>query len=238
MIIRSRLLILTLTLCCLAGSGISTAGPQQQNHRAIIDAVKQFLDQHPDISDHADRRIRIGHLDPRLNLPACSESLQTYLAPGARTAGKTTVGVRCSAPKAWALYVPASVDLFTTVYETATNLPRGHVIAAADLQPVKHNLSSLNRGYFTDIKSLLGQQTRRRLNRGQVITPNQVKPQLLVKRGEQVDLVARDDSFAVRMSGKALMDGARGQRIRVKNLSSSRIIEGVVTQSGQVTVMN
>jgi flagella basal body P-ring formation protein FlgA len=218
---------------------ISQAGTEErQNHAAILQAARLFLENHQDIQQYPDRDIQLGYLDPRLSLAACEQPLETYLAPGARTIGKTTVGVRCHAPKAWALYVPATVNLYRQVFETSANLPKGHIIREDDIAPVKQNLSKLNRGYFTDKQQLVGKQTRRRLYQGRIITPSQVKAPLLVKRGEQVELIARSDSFAVRMSGKAMMDGARGERIRVKNLSSRRIIEGTVTQAGQVTVMN
>jgi flagella basal body P-ring formation protein FlgA len=235
---KPTLLILLLTYLLLH-SAIGTAGnARQHSHAAIVDAVKQFLASHQEEETAGERNIQVGHLDPRLNLEQCAEPLQTYLAPGAKTVGKTTVGVRCQSPRPWALYVPARVDLYQTVYQTAGNLPRGHIIRDTDIAPIKQNLTRLHRGYFSDKDQLLGKETRRRLQQGQVITPNQVKAPLLVKRGEQVELIARSELFAVRMNGKAMMDGARGDRIRVKNLSSERIIEGTVTQAGQVTVIN
>ena len=38
------------------------------------------------------------------------------------------------------------------------------------------------------------------------------------------------------MSGMALSDGSLGQKVRVKNLSSKRIVEGVVDGPGVVKV--
>jgi flagella basal body P-ring formation protein FlgA len=38
------------------------------------------------------------------------------------------------------------------------------------------------------------------------------------------------------MAGKAMSDGTKGKRIRVKNNSSKRIIEATVTAPGVVTV--
>ena len=203
-----------------------------------MQAVQQFLQNHQAIADYKDRDIQVGHLDPRLSLTQCSEPLKTYLVPGARILGKTTVGVRCQSPKPWALYVPAQVNLYQEVYQTADNLAKGHIIRESDISLIKQNISRLNRGYFTEKQQLVGKQTKRRLTLGKIINPYQVKAPLLIKRGEQVELIAKTGLYAVRMSGKAMMDGARGDRIRVKNLSSQRIIEGTVTQAGQVTVLN
>jgi flagella basal body P-ring formation protein FlgA len=235
---KFALLIFTATTLLVHGMIAKAGIEERQNHADILQAAKQFLLNHEDIRSYSDKDIQMGHLDPRLSLRVCGEPLQTYLAPGARTSGKTTVGVRCNAPKAWALYVPATVNLYQQVFETAANLPKGHIIRENDVTLIKRNLSKLNRGFYTDKNQLIGKQTRRRLHQGRVITPNQVKAPLLVKRGEQVELIAKSASFAVRMSGKAMMDGAQGERIRVKNLSSRRIVEGRVTRAGQVTVLN
>ena len=58
----------------------------------------------------------------------------------------------------------------------------------------------------------------------------------LVRRGARVEILARHGSLQVRMAGKALQNGSRGQRIRVRNLSSGREISGEVIASGVIQV--
>jgi flagella basal body P-ring formation protein FlgA len=211
---------------------------EDQSHSTIIAAVEQFLHEQLKPGEYTRAEIEVGHMDSRLQLQACQQPLQTFLAPGSKAIGKTTVGVRCNSSKPWALYVSAMVSLYTQVYKTATPLTKGHIISAADIIAVEGDLAKLNSGYFTDKNRLIGQQLRRNILKNQIIKPSQVKPQLLVKRGQQVGLVAKSDTFSIKMAGKAMMDGAIGERIRVKNLSSNRIIEGIVTRSGEVTTDN
>ncbi len=230
-----------LILSCLSFMGIAgicKAGEALQNHTTIINAVEAFLQNQPGIDDQAQIEISVGHIDSRLQLQACEVPLETFLAPGHKTLGKTTVGVRCQSPKPWALYVPASIDRYDLVYQTSGPLPKGHILRQQDITTVKTNLARLNYGYFTDAKDLIGKQTSRRISQAKILTPNLVKEPLLVKRGEQVDLVAESGHYAIRMSGQAMMNGSQGDKIRVKNLSSQRIIEGVVTRRGEVTVLN
>ena len=236
-----RALLMTLTVLNIGLiSGVSMAGTTQQfqSHESILSAVRNFLQKHSELEQHNKIDIQLGHIDPRLKVSQCAEALQLSLAPGSNTSGKTTVNVRCSAKKPWALYVTAMINKFEKVYQTSAALARGHIITQQDIQIVEYNLSKLNRGYYTDKKDLIGQETSRRLNKFKVIHPGQVKAPLMVKQGEQVALVATNKQFSVRMSGKALMNGALGDHIRVKNLSSKRIIEGKVTRSGEVTVIN
>jgi flagella basal body P-ring formation protein FlgA len=63
-----------------------------------------------------------------------------------------------------------------------------------------------------------------------------LKLQKVVKRGEQIILVAATSAMEVRMNGTALEDASVGQTIKVKNSSSKRVVEGVVQAPGIVKV--
>lgn len=232
------LLLLCYSLLFASSHSIAGQSTPLHSHSEIIAGVHQFLQQQPLPAQAAQKQINVGHLDSRLRLHQCDQALDIFLAPGGRKLGKTSVGVRCASPKAWALYVPASINVFSPVYQTTNRLIKGHVIQEQDIIAVEHDLARLSYGYFTNKQDLIGMQVKRSLSQGRVITPNQIRPPLLVKRGEKIALMAGSSSFSVRMSGEALMDGAQGDHIRVKNLSSRRIVEGVVTRAGVVTIPN
>lgn len=231
--------LLTLIAVHVLGAGVSQAEDNFQSHQSIQDTVQQFLLAHPEVQRYNETSIELSHIDSRLQLQQCDQPLEAYLAPGSRFAGKTTVGVRCPSPsQPWALFVPATVTTFATVYQTVAPLPRDHIIVAQDLTAVKTDLGKLNRGYYTNISDLLGKQIRRSLPQAQILNPGLIKTPHWVKRGEQVALVAGNPQFSIRMQGQALGDGAAGDQVRVKNMSSNRIVEGIVTGQGTVTVMN
>ena len=54
---------------------------------------------------------------------------------------------------------------------------------------------------------------------------------------EAVTLVAEADGVAVRMNGRALSDGAVNQRIKVRNESSGKVLEGIA-RSAQLVQVN
>ena len=231
---------LLILLTTFLWNSISSAAPAstRQSQSSIITAVKLFL-QSQNINNKISRRsISVGYLDSRLNLHQCQQDLQTFLAPGAKTLGKTTVGVRCNDDKPWALYVSATVNGYAEVFITRHNIDKGQILSETDIVAVERNLADLNYGYFIDKKALLGKAATRRLNRDLIITPAHVKAPILIKRGEQVALIAKANGFSVRMNGKAMMNGTKGQLIRVKNLSSKRIVEGRVIRIGEVAVLN
>ena len=182
--------------------------------------------------------IEVGRLDPRLRLAACADPLTTYFSPGARTLGHTTVGVRCDAPRAWSLFVPLHIDRLERVAVAPVALPRGHVIGAADVAFELRSVARLRQGYFKPNQGLIGKVTTRAVAAGTPYTHHLVAAEKLVRRGQRVVLSLRGGRVAVRVAGTALKDGARGDRIPVRNLSSRRIIEGIVHEPGLVLVGN
>lgn len=235
----NRLTAILTLICSLALTvSVRAAEPAYQSHQSIRDAARIYLESLPEIKQHSDALIDLGHLDSRLTLQQCAQPLEAFMAPGSRPGGKTTVGIRCQAPRPWALYLPVSITVHTTVYQAARPLPRDHTLGAQDIEAVKLDMSRLQRGYFTDKAELIGKQTRQPIRQGQVLNPGLVKFAHWVKRGEQVVLVAQSERFSVRMQGEALANGSQGEQVRVKNLSSGRIVDGIVTQRGVVSVIN
>ena len=210
--------------------------PTLQNHQAIVQVSRQFLDANIDSAQYSRVNIKMGRLDPRLRLTECEIPLTATLAAGSRFAGKTTVHISCNGSVPWTAYLSAQINLYANVIKTAQPLSIGHILQKSDLVKSEENLSQLKYGFFTDSQSLIGKQLKRRLPQNRVIKANYVKSATLVKRGELVSIIAQNSGYSVKMTGTAMMNGARGDRIRVKNLSSKRIIEGIVKESGVVSI--
>ncbi|MCY1454933.1 flagella basal body P-ring formation protein FlgA [compost metagenome] len=58
----------------------------------------------------------------------------------------------------------------------------------------------------------------------------------MVSKGDQVVISAMSPAINVRMPGEALSNGAPGEQIRVRNLSSGRVVKARVKGPGQVQV--
>lgn len=84
--------------------------------------------------------------------------------------------------------------------------------------------------------SLLGQQLKYPLAMGMVLPPRSLKNEKIVRRGEQIILVASAGSMEVRMNGTAMEDASMGEKVKVKNSSSQRVVEGIVHAPGIVRV--
>ncbi len=214
---------------------LAAALPEFQDHESIRDAAAFFL-KAKTAEQTNEVQIDIGRLDERLNLAACNGKLDAFLPPGSRATGNLTIGVRCAGPKPWTIYMPAGVKVFGSIVVTRRALPRGVTLHEDDLVVTDVELSTLTAGYIEHVPSAIGKQLKTALGKGATLTPRILEQPRLVRRGERVVISAQGDGMDIRMEGKALADGLQGERIRVQNLGSRRIIEATVTSAGVVQV--
>ena len=225
-----------LTLLWTCGIHLTAWGAPLQSPQSIKQAVKSYLLEQPQIQRLDDVTVSAGPLDRRLKLNQCSDPLQLFLPPGGKLVGKSTVGVRCTGYKPWTLYVPVNIIAYAQVATANYPLQRGAMLTKNDFTMVKQPLHQLPPGYMDNIEELPGKQLTRTVTAGKTLTRNMLKSPTLVKRGQQVTLIAKNSNFEVRVNGKALSNGAEGDRIRVQNLSSKKVVEGTINAQGAVLV--
>ena len=74
------------------------------------------------------------------------------------------------------------------------------------------------------------------LSKGTILTKHMIKSPMAIKRGQMVTLIAKNSVIEVRMEGKAMSKGAIGERIKVKNLKTNRIVEGIILDKHLINV--
>ncbi|MCC6715205.1 MAG: flagellar basal body P-ring formation protein FlgA [Gammaproteobacteria bacterium] len=178
----------------------------------------------------------VGQLDPRLRLPACDTPLEGFVPGSMQGRTNVTVGVRCTGATPWTVYVPVRVSAPRPVVVLTRPVPRGAPLTAQDIDVELREVGGLGSGYFEDPAAVLGKVLTRPGSPGQVVVPTLVAGAVAVKRGQQVTLTANSGGILVRMEGTALADGSIGDRLKVKNNSSARVIEGTVLSDGSVEI--
>jgi flagella basal body P-ring formation protein FlgA len=94
----------------------------------------------------------------------------------------------------------------------------------------------LTTDYVTQPAMIDGQRLRKSIAGGEALSLDALTPSNAIHRGQQVTLIAGSGAFEVRMSAVALSDGRIADRIRVQNLSSQRVVEGIVRSDSVVEV--
>jgi len=223
----------------LIGAALAIATPahsdQIQDLEEIRSAVESFISaQTQDIE--GSRSIEVGNLDTRVRLSRCGEGLRVFFAPGSRSGSRRTVGVSCPGTKPWTIYVSARIIRRGPVLVATRNLPRGAVLGESDLATEERNIEEGPAGYLTELAHALGKRTNRPLRLGLPVSMGSLEEVPVIARGQRVWLLAQSHSLTVRMSGTALEPGAPGDRIRVQNNQSKKVVEGLVGDDGFIRV--
>lgn len=167
-------------------------------------------------------------LDPALRLPRCGAALV------ARVQGSNSVEVSC--PEGWRLFVPVRVRRSQTVLVLARGIAPGEAITADAFVAERRDASRIVGAAVADPAQAVGRVARRMLSAGSVLASTDLVAQRLIRRGDNVALVSRRGGVEVRVAGKALADGGENERVTVENLSSRRVVQGVVGPGGDVWV--
>ncbi|HZV64781.1 MAG TPA: flagellar basal body P-ring formation chaperone FlgA [Telluria sp.] len=178
--------------------------------------------------------ITVGTLDPRTSLAACAAP-QAFQQPGARAWGKTTVGVRCSAP-AWTVYLQVQVSVLTDYVAAAVPLAQGQPIEAAQLVLVKGDLAALPNGVVTDMAQAVGRSSIVSLPSGAPLRLDGLRSKPVVQQGQLVRVISSGAGFRVSAEARAIGNAADGQVVQVRTPAGA-IISGVAKAGGLVEVV-
>jgi flagellar basal body P-ring formation protein FlgA len=224
---ESRRLLASLAL----GLGISTAWAQDAGRFEPLDSIRGAAEkfvrsQLPQDSTVAS--VTAGTLDGRLRLARCTEGLHTQLPSGATLQSHVLVGVGCQGPVHWSVYVSVTVESRISVLVLKHPVPRDARLTADDVTVEPRKVTDQTTAYLTAVSDLQGRSAQRPLSMGTPLTMDMLKADLVIQHGQEVTLVAAAGGIEVRATGRALADGATGTRIKVQNLSSMKVVEGVV----------
>jgi flagellar basal body P-ring formation protein FlgA len=232
MIVKHPALHLLVVLLCLVASGRASANVQTLD--SIKATAEDFVRSHLPASN-SKHFVSASNLDPRLRLQQCPSELEAF-SHTAEIGARTTVGVRCTAGSTWTLYVPVTVEVEVPVLVLRRALARRARVALADVEPQVRRLPGSASNFITDIASLQGHRLKRALPAGSAITVDALAPDILVRRGQQVTLIAAVNGVEIRAQGQALTEGGAQERVRVQNVNSRKVVEGVVQSDSVVRV--
>lgn len=175
--------------------------------------------------------------DPRLRLARCAGDLTGSLPAGAAgLRGRGVVQVNCAGPVRWNVLVPVSVETEVEVLVTRKTLSRGAIPGADDLESRLMTLPGMADTYISNLEQLEGLQLARPLAAGAALTRDALMAGPVVRRGEAVTLVTAIGGLQVRAPGLALQDARPGDRVRVQNVNSLKVVEGRADKQGMIEV--
>ena len=208
--------------------------PALQNLAALRTVVEHFLlGQSAGLAGKASVEVRA--LDPRTSLPACLDP-QAFQQPGARAWGNTTVGVRCTAPTAWTVYIQAKVSVQGDYVAAAVPLAQGQPIEQSQLVLMKGDMAAMPNGVVTDMAQAIGRSSTVSLPSGAPLRLDALRSKPVVQQGQLVRVVSSGEGFRVSAEARAIGNAAEGQVVQVRTPAGA-IISGIAKAGGLVEVV-
>jgi flagella basal body P-ring formation protein FlgA len=167
--------------------------------------------------------------------PECKKPLNVKSTNALRL-GRNSIEVSCPLRSSWSLMLNADIEVWRDVVVLRDHLSRGQKVKNSSVVLQQRNIGDLQRGYYTDIKGITGNISKRSLKAGTAISPGMINLPIIVKRGQTVTLRAERPGFTVNMKGLALKKGRKGDRIKVENSNSSRVLFGTIVDSDLVLI--
>jgi flagellar basal body P-ring formation protein FlgA len=176
-------------------------------------------------------------LDSRLRLADCPAALDVSVPGNRPVSTRVSVVVHCPIPGGWTARIPVRVKMFTNVLVTTRPLARGDGLGAGDVRAEERDVASLAYGYVAELDQVGGRALARPLNAGTVLTPGMLAGRQAVRVGDAVSMEASVDGVVIHADGVAMGAGDTGARVKVRNASSGKILDAVVSGPGSVAVL-
>jgi len=132
--------------------------------------------------------------------------------------------------------VTARIESSRPVWVTSRALRRGDRLRAKDLRMEHRDAGRVPREATDRLEVLVGKELKRSVREGEPVRTSWVMAPSIIERGQLVRLIVVRGGLRIEGRGKAISDGALGERIRVVNTDSRRQVVGRVAPDGSIHV--
>ncbi len=169
------------------------------------------------------------------HLPPCQQPVRMNRSnPAAPAWGTQNYLLQCDDHPGWKTRGEVRVTLTLPVWVAAQGLDKQHALVASDLRAQVMEVTDLRRSFTPASQPLTGYRTLRRMNAGELLSPDRLGAPLAVHKGDPVTIYAREAGFSASTQGEADADGSLGDIIPVHNLATGKRIRAQITADHEV----
>jgi len=205
-------------------------GIKKQAHDFVISNLDQTANQYS---------VRVSDIDYRLKLSKCRDSLTINATRTPLVPGKNTLSIRCpTIATPWRIFTTVNIRLFDRALVAKKPLKRGQLVKEEDVDIQQIEVKNSHFSYLLDHERglVINHVLKRNLNRGDLFKRLHLKKQTLINKGDRVTIVVKQPGFQISMEGIALNEGGVGEKIKLKNIKTKKIIQGIVVNKQLVQV--
>ena len=134
------------------------------------------------------------------------------------------------------LTVKATVKALDWVVKSRRPFKRGHRIERDDIYLTKMDVTKIPKSAVRSVEDIDGKLLKRSVLTNKPITEDMVETGTRVQRGKKVTILILSDGFKITAQGKLKERGHIGLPIKVMNLSSRKVVKGILVDENTVQV--
>jgi len=134
-------------------------------------------------------------------------------------------------------YVPVRLNWWARAVVAGKDLPCRSRLAADMLDIARVNIAGHSGAWWDKTRSLEGTRLTRPVQAGDVIYASYVHRSKLIRRGDQVTMIANYGALRVSAVGKVLRSAGIGDRVSIRNMNSKQVVQGIVASASTVHII-
>ena len=135
------------------------------------------------------------------------------------------------------LNISGQVAVYEDIFFAQNSLARGDVISRNCVYQDKKNIYNLRGGFINSFDELDGKTVKSTVRKGDYFKHNILVESPLIKKGDIVRLIVKNDNLLIVTSGLSKENGFENELIKVENLGSGRLVRGIVKEKSKVEVV-
>lgn len=135
------------------------------------------------------------------------------------------------------LSITGRITLYRSVVVAAKRLERGQTITPDDVKLQSMDVFGQKSDLLFSVDQVAGMVMTRSVTPGKCVTPDEFRQAPAIEKGSVVKLVVRKNRLSIVTLGVLKEDGFKGASVEVENLTSGKIVRGLVQEDGTVAVL-
>lgn len=132
--------------------------------------------------------------------------------------------------------VKANVTALGRIVKSRRSFRRGHVISADDIYVSKMNIRKMPRSSVRTLGEIIGKSLKRSIGANNPVVEDMIEMSRVVKRGKRVVILINHNGMNITSAGMTKEKGYIGMPVKAVNLSSKKVITGVLIDENTVKV--
>ena len=135
------------------------------------------------------------------------------------------------------LNISGQVAVYENIFFAQNDFARGDLISRDFVYQERKDIYSLRGGFVTSFDELDGKTVKSTVRKGDYFKHNILAESPLIKKGDIVRLIFKNDNLLIVTSGLSKENGFENELIKVENLGSGRLVRGIVKEKSKVEVV-